>query len=154
MATFSRDVPLDQPVYTRAGVALRSIRINENIVDSHFGHIRIFTVLSQSIPERTTVAKGTAVDVTMAITGTLPLEVLPNIPERWSKIPLQMLAENVRKEPEILQLMAKHESIETLDEGEVKMVAAFLEKSGLPDAQENLSIGFDAARASHLLVGG
>jgi hypothetical protein len=149
----SRDVPLDKPQYTKAGVPLRQLRIDEKVVESFYGNRRTFTVLTQSIPDGVTVPKGTAVDVTMAITGDLPFEVFPNIPERWQKIPIKVIAEEVRNDPEILKLMRIHETTKTLDAQELKMVIDFLEHSGLPGAAEDVEVGFDAARAAHLVAG-
>jgi len=145
-------ISLDKLRYTKAGVPLREVKIDEGVIDAHFGHLATFTVVSQSVAPGTTLLRGTTVDVTVAVTATLPLGIFPNLPAEWQQIPLQHLAEQVRADPVILGLLGKHGSAQTLSPTESRTVAVFMEKNGLSGGAEQVGAGFDAMRNAHLVA--
>ena len=151
MAT--RNVSLDRTRYTKGGVALREINLNEAVLDSHFGTRTQFTVVSQSVAPGTTLVRGGTVDVTMAVTGTLPVAIFQNVPVQWQAIPIRDVAEKVRRDPQILQLLATHDSASSMNEAETRLFLTFMDKNGLTGGGQVLNQGFDVARNSHLMVG-
>jgi hypothetical protein len=151
MATFNR-LAIDKLAYSKGGVELREIGLVDNVLDSHFGTKKSVTVVKQSIKPDTSVMRGTAIDVVLAITDDLPLKVFPRVPKAWAELPIKTIAEAARRKPEILELLGTHESIETLSGQERETFTAFVAGTG-GDAQE-LDTAFDATRNAHLLFGG
>ena len=145
-------VSLDKLKYTKAGVPLHKIKIDEEIIGAHFGNLTTFTVVSQSVAPGTTLLRGTTVDVTVAVTATLPLGIFPNLPAAWQQLPLQHLAEQVRADPIILGLLGAHGSAQTLSDVESRTVEVFMEKNGLTGGGDVLNAGFEAMRNAHLVA--
>jgi len=149
----AKNVALDATEYTKGGIVLRDIKINQSVLDSHFATQKQFTVVSQNVPPGTTLVRGATVDVTMAVTGTLPVTIFPNVPVQWQAVQIQDVADKARRDPKILQLMAAHTSASSLSEAEKRLFLGFMKESGLPGGEETLDQGFDVTRNSHLIAG-
>lgn len=138
-------------VITKGGVAVRPIKLQETVLQTQFPIVRQPTVIAQSVPAGTTLVRGAAVDVTMAVTSTLPVDIFENVPVAWKTKPIQEVADKVRGNPAVLQLFATHETSASLSADETTQFRNFLQQSNL--TTDSLDQAFDVARNAHLIVG-
>jgi hypothetical protein len=136
---------------TKGGISFRPIKVNDAVLDTHFGVQKQATVVSQSVPPGTTVVRGAAIDVTMAVTGTLPVDIFENVPATWTAIPIQDVANKVRQNQPVLQLLATHDDASSLTEAQKGQFQTFLRDNGL--ATDALDQAFEVARNAHLIAG-
>ena len=150
----ARELFIQKPqVVTKGGVAVRPIKLEETVLQTQFPIVRQPTVISQSVPAGTTLVRGAAVDVTMAFTGTLPVDIFENVPVAWKAKPIQEVADKVRANPTVLQLLATHETAGSLSADESTQFRNFLTQSNLTITTDSLDQAFDVARNAHLIAG-
>src|SRR5262245_41591851 len=120
-------IALESLALSRNGVPLRdAIRIDDAVLSRELDKFARYTVVRQSLSPNSTALRNATVDVTLAVTGRLPVVVLPGVPELWQKFTIDDVADRVRGNPEILKLMAEHPDATTLTPGDREKVVSFL----------------------------
>jgi hypothetical protein len=147
------NISIDKLVYTKSGVPTRELALVESVLDQHYGTKRTVTVVKQSIKATTTVARGTAVDVVLAFTDDIPIKVFPHVPKVWEEVPVKVIADAARKNPVILDIFARHETLETLNEEERHAFTEFARNATPNGADVEIETAFSAALGAHLLAG-
>jgi hypothetical protein len=137
--------------YRKNGVALSEVKLNQDRLDAEVTHLNQFTVVGQSVRSNTTVQRGTVVNVTVTATRKLPVGVIASAPERWQEFEIGKIADQVRGNPQILQVMSDKERFEELDDTERRTLVVFMQEHKLPFEEAELSASYGALRNAHLL---
>ena len=156
MATMK--IALDKQRYFREGVNISHAKINEAALEEITkGTFKRFIVVAQSIKPGTTVPRGTTVDVTLGPGLSFPGKVIDNVHPGFMEVEIGEIAERVRRNPRILEVIGKNASFKTVGADEqgalVEFAKAFHVNVDPADAQSMEAL-FDTAKTGFLIGGG
>lgn len=126
------NINLDTIKYIKSGVALRDISIDESALEKAIGGTtKQLTVLSQHPTPGTTVMRGTPIDVVLAFPNKLPLGIIPDLPQIWKELEIGPVAEIVRNDPRVLEVLDKHETSATMSSAEREVLVGTAKRAGV-----------------------
>lgn len=139
----------------RNGVELREVMIDERAIERALPKSTSVTVVKQSLKAGSTVAKGTAVDITLAVTRDLPVTIIDDAPKRFEKFTIGVIADRARKEPEILKILGDNPVYDDLGDPERAQFNGFLERAGVgqPADEAEAAAAYKAVMGAHTLAG-